>query len=117
MLLSEEGKIILDEVKDALSLERPLVVRIALAKGIATHAIKDPSKSYDSKNGWTIPDNIIKDQEFLLFQHLIIQKANQSLTDEEIHKEMIQYIEYGLRVIQMIQKNKSSLEDLRLLIL
>lgn len=117
MLLSEEGKIILDEVKDALSLERPLVVRIALAKGIATHALKDPSKLYDSKNGWTIPDNIIKDKEFLLFQHLIIQKANKSLSDEEIHKEMIQYIEHGLRVIQMIQKNKSSLEDLRLLIL
>lgn len=117
MNLSAEGKEILESLTDSLELERPFIVRIALAKGIATHVIMDLNLKYETKNGWTIPDNIIKDQEFLLFKHLIIQYAENNLTDDELHKEMILYIEHGLRVLQKLENNKSSLEDLRLLIL
>ena len=115
MLLSAEGKEILDTLSAALELERPMVVHIALAKGIASDDIL--TDEFDTKNRWTIPDNIIKDKDFLLFKHLIIQKANRTLTDDELHKYMIAFIENGLRILQRLNDNKTSMQDLRLLIL
>lgn len=115
MLLSAEGKEILDTLSAALELERPMVVHIALAKGIASDDIL--AEEFDTKNRWTIPDNIIKDKDFLLFKHLIIQKANRTLTDDELHKYMIAFIENGLRILQRLNDNKTSMQDLRLLIL
>lgn len=115
MLLSAEGKEILDTLSAALELERPMVVHIALAKGIASDDIL--TEEFDTKNRWTIPDNIIKDKDFLLFKHLIIQKANRTLTDDELHKYMIAFIENGLRILQRLNDNKTSMQDLRLLIL
>lgn len=115
MLLSAEGKEILDTLTAALELDRPTVVHIALAKGIAS---EDTSlNEFDSKNRWTIPDNIIKDRDFLLFKHLIIQKANRILDDDELHKYMIIFIENGLRIMQRLNDSKTSMQDLRLLIL
>ena len=115
MLLSAEGKEILDTLTAALELDRPTVVHIALAKGIASD--ETPIKEFDTKNKWTIPDNIIKERDFLLFKHLIIQKADRTLDDDELHKEMIILIENGLRIMQHLNDNKTSMQDLRLLIL
>lgn len=115
MLLSAEGKEILDTLTAALELERPTVVQIALAKGIASD--ESSIKEYETKNKWTIPDNIIKNKDFLLFKHLIIQHAEHALNDDELHKYMIAFIEDGLRIMQVLNNNKTSMQDLRLLIL
>jgi hypothetical protein len=115
MLLSAEGKEILDTLTAALELDRPTVVHIALAKGIAENDLL--IEEFDTRNRWTIPDNIIKERDFLLFKHLIIQKADRILNDDELHKYMIILIENGLRIMQKLNDNKTSMQDLRLLIL
>lgn len=115
MLLSAEGKEILDTLTAALELDRPTVVHIALAKGIAENDLL--IEEFDTRNRWTIPDNIIKEKDFLLFKHLLIQKADRILNDDELHKYMIILIENGLRIMKNLNDNKTSMQDLRLLIL
>ncbi len=116
MSLSEEGKQILDDVVNHLEVDRPHAIKIALAKGIAV--CTNPSlEAITGGNKWTIPDNIIKEKEFILFKHLIINEAERSLNDEELHQYMIAYIEYGLRTIKELQSEKTSMEDVKLMIL
>lgn len=117
MQLSEEGKVILDLIANALEVDRPIAVKIALSKGLAVSNGPITTEFEGGKNKWTIPDNIIKDKEFLLFKHLIINEVNTSLTDEELHKHMIAFIEEGLRKLKADHDSKTSMEDLRLTIL
>ncbi|MEH7158958.1 hypothetical protein [Neobacillus drentensis] len=117
MTLSERGKKILDTIADTLEVERPMAVKIALAKGISVSngAVTEVFES--GKDKWTIPDNIIKDKEFVMFKHLLINEVNSSLDDSELHKHMLAYIEKGLRTLNEDLKNKTSMEDFRLMIL
>lgn len=117
MSLSEEGKEILDLIADSLEVERPMAVKIALAKGISISDGPVLEEYVGGKNKWTIPDNIIKDKEFLLFKHLIINEVNAPLTEEELHKHMLSFIEKGLRRLKEELNNKTSMEDFRLTIL
>jgi len=117
MLLSEEGKQILDRVVDSLECERPMVVKIALAKGISISEGAVSEQYPPGKNKWTIPDNIIKDKEFLLFKHLIINEVNTPLTDDDLHKHMLAFIEKGLRKLKDDLESKTSMEDFRLRII
>ncbi|MCK6207696.1 hypothetical protein KZX50_19835 [Bacillus infantis] len=115
MSLSEEGKNILDQVADLLDVDRPQALKIALAKGISESngAI---NVNYDVGKKWPIPD-IIKDREYVLFKHLIFNELNESLSDTELHKAMVSFMEHGLRLIKELHKNKTSMEDFRLMIL
>ncbi|MFJ7859080.1 hypothetical protein ACIQZM_14425 [Peribacillus sp. NPDC097206] len=117
MSLSEEGKIILDQIMDSLEVERPFAVKIALAKGISKSDSMITEEYSGGKNKWTIPDNIIKDKEFLLFKHLIINEVKTSLDDENLHKHMIAFIEKGLRILKKELEEKTSIEDYRITIL
>ncbi|TCN11065.1 hypothetical protein EV581_104464 [Bacillus sp. BK006] len=117
MLLSEEGKKILDRVVDSLECERPMAVKIALAKGISISEGPVSEQYSPGKNKWTIPDNIIKDKEFLLFKHLIINEVSTPLTDDDLHKHMLTFIEKGLRKLEDDLENKTSMEDFRLRII
>ncbi|MCP1446905.1 hypothetical protein ACFX4Y_10790 [Priestia sp. YIM B13446] len=117
MLLSEEGKQILDRVVDSLECERPMAVKIALAKGISISEGPVSEQYSPGKNKWTIPDNIIKDKEFLLFKHLIINEVSTPLTDDDLHKHMLTFIEKGLRKLEDDLENKTSMEDFRLRII
>ncbi|USL34829.1 hypothetical protein [Priestia megaterium] len=117
MSLSEEGKTILDRIVDSLECERPMAVKIALAKGISNSEGPVSEQYTGGKNKWTIPDNIIKDKEFLLFKHLIINEVNESLNDDDLHKHMLAFIEKGLRGLKEDLENKTSMEDFRLRII
>jgi hypothetical protein len=116
MQLSEEGKEILDLIADIMEIERPMAVKIALAKGLSM-ANGPVTDDFHGGNKWTIPDNIIKDKEFLLFKHLIISEVNIPLNEDELHKHMLAFIEKGLRILREIHRNKTSMEDFRLSIL
>lgn len=117
MSLSEEGKEILDLIANTIEVERPVAVKIGLSRGLATsHGPLDHEYNL-GKNKWTIPDNVIKEKEFLLFKHLIINEVNKNLDEHELHKHMELYIEKGLRQLKIDIENKSSLEDFRLTIL
>ncbi|MGD6943927.1 hypothetical protein ACQCT6_18075 [Cytobacillus gottheilii] len=117
MSLSEEGKGILDMVANTLETERPVAIKVALSRGLAISNGPVNDEYILGKNKWTIPDNIIKEKEFLLFKHLIINEVNTSLDDHELHKHMELFIEKGLRQLKADMENKSSLEDFRLIIL
>lgn len=114
MTLSEEGKIIVDDLTEKLSLDRPLVIQIALAKGIQL-ANGLPEENIDKGvNKWTIPDNIIKENYFILFKYLIQNEVQKPINSDELHELMINYIEFGLRELAKINKEKTSMEDIRL---
>ena len=117
MTLSGEGKSILDDLTEQLTLQRPMVIQIALAKGL--QKIEGiPKHTYEKNtNKWTIPDNIIKDDNFLLFKYLIQNEAGKPINNDELHKYMINLIEFGLRELFRINNEKTSMEDLRIAIL
>ncbi|WP_188207541.1 hypothetical protein [Alkalibacillus aidingensis] len=117
MKLSVKGKELLDLIMENLEVERPLAIKIALAKGLQNSNKEVPQSFLDGKQGWVIPDNIIKDNEFLLFKHLIFEELNQSTDDESLHDIMSNYIEKGLRDIYEVYQQKTSMEDLKIAIL
>ncbi|PFI26381.1 hypothetical protein [Bacillus cereus] len=117
MNLSGTGKETLDLLCEVLEIDRPQGVKMALAKGIANATGKINDDFKDGKNKWTIPDNIIKDKEFLLFKHLIINEMQIALNEDEITQNMLLYIEYGLKIIKQEIDNLSSLEDYRIIVL
>jgi hypothetical protein len=117
MSLSQQGKEILDKLAETLEVDRPMAVKIALSKGISI-STGPVLEVYDGgQDKWTIPDNIIKDKEFLLFKHLIINEVNLPLDETELHKHMLAFIEKGLRRLNDDLKTKTSMEDFRLTIL
>lgn len=117
MNLSGTGKETLDLLCEVLEIDRPQGIKIALAKGIANATGKINDDFKDGQNKWTIPDNIIKDKEFLLFKHLIINEMHVALNEDEITQSMLLYIEYGLTIIKQEIDNLSSLEDYRIIVL
>lgn len=117
MNLSGTGKETLDLLCEILEIDRPQGIKIALAKGIANATGKINDDFKDGKNKWTVPDNIIKDKEFLLFKHLIINEMQVALNEDEITQNMLLYIEYGLKIIKQEIDNLSSLEDYRIIVL
>ncbi|MEB3055046.1 hypothetical protein [Bacillus pseudomycoides] len=117
MNLSGTGKETLDLLCEVLEIDRPQGIKIALAKGIANATGKIEDDFKDGKNKWTVPDNIIKDKEFLLFKHLIINEMQIALNEDEITQNILLYIEYGLKIIKQEIDNLSSLEDYRIMVL
>ncbi|MCZ8538304.1 hypothetical protein M9R32_13995 [Paenisporosarcina quisquiliarum] len=117
MNLSEEGKKILDLIVEILEVERPMAVKVALAKGISVSNGPVLETFSNSKNKWTIPDNIIKDKEYLLFKHLILNEVQKPLDEEHLHQHMLLFIEKGLHTLKHEYEGKTSLEDFRLSIL
>jgi hypothetical protein len=117
MQLSETGKEILDTIADTLEVERPMAVKIAFAKGLSISNGPVPYEFEGGNQKWTIPEGIIKDKEFLLFKHVIINEIGSSLNEADLHKHMVAYIEKGLRKLDVDLKTKTSMEDFRLTIL
>lgn len=113
--LSYEGKQLLDYFADALSVDRPFIMRLALSKGLSSHRNIEITNQSDG-NRWEIPDFFNVD-EYNLFSHIIINQARRVLSAEEINNEILKQIEKGLRILDQIQKEKNSLDDLRLAIL
>ncbi|WP_379135216.1 hypothetical protein [Paenibacillus sp. sgz500958] len=111
--LSGTGKEILDTLCIFAEVERSLALKLALAKGI-TAGIYNLETEKDDKPKWTIPEGLIKDKEYLLFKHLIIQEQLKPLDDEQISDYMLTYIEAGLRKFQTLMIAQNSLEDFRI---
>lgn len=117
MNLSGSGKEILDTLNEYLEIDRPLGVKIALAKGLSLSDNNINFDTNDGKNKWTIPDNIIRDKEYLLYKHLIIEEVKRPLNEDEINNFMLHFIEKGLRIIKEEINNLSSMEDYRINVL
>lgn len=115
--ISAEGKNILDEFCEILEIERPDTIKLALAKGIAITNGPTEITDFPSSKKWTVPEGIIKSNDYLLFKHLIFNEQKKTFTEEELSKQMVYFLEIGLRELQKIKKAKNSLEDIRLSIL
>jgi hypothetical protein len=114
--ISMEAKEILENVCSVLEIERPLGVKMALAKGIA--AFTDAHSFTQVGEGkWSVPDGIIRGNDYLLFKHLIINEINMTLNEEETNKYFGLFIETGLSVIKYEISQLSSIEDYRITIL
>lgn len=125
--LSYKGKQLLDYFVDALSVQvpgeklgksnvdRPFIIRLALAKGLSSHRSIEINNQISGEK-WEIPDFFNAD-EYNLYSHIIINQAKRVLSTDEINSEILIQIEKGLRILEQIQKEKNSLEDLRLAIL
>ncbi|QHT48507.1 hypothetical protein M662_19120 [Bacillus sp. SB49] len=115
MNLSKTGKELLENAINSLDLDRPLVIKIALAKGLAYNG--EFEFNTDSTPKWPIPEGIIKNNEYLMFKHIIINNLQKTIEDQEVSTYMLHYLEKGLRVIDSVIKEKNSLEDSRFVIL
>lgn len=113
--LSYEGKQLLDYFAYALSVDRPFIMRLAISKGLSSHRNIEITNQSDG-NRWEIPDFFTVD-EYNLYSHIIINQVKRVLSAEEINNEILKQIERGLRILDQIQKEKNSLDDLRLAIL
>jgi hypothetical protein len=117
MNLSGTGKEILDTLCEVLEIERPHGIKIAFAKGLSKATGKVGGGYNDIKPKWTIPDNIIRDKDYLLYKHLIINELQTSLSDDEVNEHMLRFIEYGLRIIDEEIKILATIEDYRIKVL
>ncbi|MCJ8014173.1 hypothetical protein MUG84_20895 [Paenibacillus sp. KQZ6P-2] len=125
--LSSTGKQLLDYFVGALSdqlpqekpgksnVDRPFIIRLALAKGLSSHRNIEINDQ-NTGDKWEIPD-IFTPEEYTLYSHIIINQSKRVLNTDEINNEIAIRIEKGLRILDQIQKEKNSLDDLRLAIL
>lgn len=116
--ISSKHKVMLDDLKDALDLERAQVLQVALAKGIAERSSKEVKNKEENREGsWQFQWSVIDSENFLLFKHLLIMQAGSALTDEEIKREMQKLIENGIEAMVLIKEQRTSLDELRFAIL
>lgn len=118
LTISAEAKEMVDRIMGTLEInQRPVVIKLAIAKGIAMSTGAEPPNSYNTSKGWSFDLSIIKEQELLLFKHLIINEQQRSITSEELDHYIEFYVEKGIRELVRIEEEKNSLEDYRLAIL
>ena len=118
--ISKEAKDIIDSLKVILNIDdTPIIVKLALAKGIAILQTKEPidQEITKDKEKWLVPENIIKDRDYLLFKHLIINEYNMVISDKDINKYFAYLIERGARELQKVEQAKTSFEDIHVSIL
>ncbi|MBD8522731.1 hypothetical protein [Lysinibacillus fusiformis] len=116
--ISKEAKDIIDSLKVILDInDTPTIIKLTLAKGIATMAPNDSMQKFLGSGNWLVPENIIKDRDYLLFKHLIINDLNKVISDKDINEYFAFYIEKGARALQEIIEHKTSFDDLRILLL
>lgn len=116
--ISKEAKDIIDSLKVILDInDTPTIIKLALAKGIATMEPNEPTKKFNASGNWLVPENIIKDRDYLLFKHLIINELNKVISDKDINEYFAFYIEKGARALQEKIDQKTSFDDLRILLL
>jgi len=113
--LSKEGKDLLDIVTSDLSIDRPLTIKVALAKALSSTMTVSVDTSSVPK--WSIPEGIIKNEDYLLFKHLIFEHESRALDDSELNKQFLFLIEKGIRILNKEIRSKNSLQDSRSAIL
>ncbi|MGN7177560.1 hypothetical protein LIS77_14415 [Cytobacillus firmus] len=96
--LSKKGLLYLENIMTELEIElkdRPDAIRIAFAKGIASDSLPSDEKQEVSK--FEFPISVVaKGDEVLLFKHLIIEKYQEKIKDEELDKYILLFVEHGL---------------------
>jgi hypothetical protein len=113
--LTKEGTSRLDKIMIELGLQdnRPEAIRIALTKGL----IESPKQIEEltvNGGGFTFGDGVIaKDEEYLMYKHLIIEKLQEKIDDKDIDRYIIRFAEFGLKVME---EELESLESVKYIV-
>lgn len=117
-VISEEAHNVLLDLNAILDIEKnPITIKLAIAKGISISPDLLELNIFDKKGGWTVPQDIIKGHDYLLFKHLVIQECGKNLSDDELTSYFAFYLETGLRILYNLTHEKVALEDAKLAIL
>lgn len=96
--------------------ERPNALKLAFSKGIATKELPNEEKKELSR--FEFPISVIaKGDDLLLIKHLIIEKLNKQVNDNEIDKYILLFVEHGLKNMYYEIKNLSSADNYLLYLL
>lgn len=110
LTLSKQGHEYLPNVMVELGIDRPLALKIALAKGIASETLPKEEKK-ESSDFIFNTDVVAKDDELLLVKHLIINKLKRKISDQEIDKYILYFIEHGLEIMNDEINKLSNLDN------
>lgn len=96
--------------------ERPDALRIAFAKGLASDTLPSDEKKDLSK--FEFPSSVIaKADDKILIKHLIIEKLHNRVSDDELDKFILQFVEHGLYTMNEELKQLSSADNYLLYLL
>lgn len=115
--VSGTGKQLLDSFCERLEFARPKGIKVAIAKGIARGIVPSKDDYKDGKSKWELPDSIIKDNEYTLFKHIIINEHQIAMSDSEVNEYILLYFESGIRTLMDELSEMTTLEDSRIKIL
>lgn len=116
--ISIEAKEIIDSLKISLEInDTPTILKIALAKGISQLNGPLPLEKFSNNGNWLVPENVIRDKDYTLYKHLIINEYGKIIDDQEINKYFAFLIELGARKLNYLIENKVALQDIRVAIL
>lgn len=110
--LTKEATDLLEQVMVELGLHdnRPEALRIALVKGLTECDELPPLPP--GGGGFTVPDGVIaKNDDYLMYKHLIIEKFQQPIDDKEVDSYLHRLIEAGLRIMGEEIEQLSSLDN------
>ncbi|GFR37190.1 hypothetical protein PRECH8_04860 [Insulibacter thermoxylanivorax] len=110
-VLSKEATELLDRVIVELNIPRPEALRLALAKGLVDAALDEIPQQLEG-GGFEVPHGVIaKDDDYVMYKHLIIEKLHKPIDDKDIDPYMHKLIEAGLRIMGNEMDQLSSLDN------
>lgn len=116
--LSKQGYSYLTEIMAELGLERsetknerPQALKLAFAKGIAAENLPDVSQK-KKFSGFEFPSTVIaKGDDILLVKHLIIDKLQRNIENDELNKYILLFVEHGLEVMHNEIKELTNMDQ------
>lgn len=97
--LSKQGYEILERAMTELEMERPVVLRLAFAKGLTeSETIQEIKREHSN---FEFPTSVIaKGDEVLLIKHLIIDKVQTQIDETKLDKLILNCVEQGLEILE-----------------
>jgi|SRR5579875_1820104 len=101
---------IMAELEFDFKKERPDALKIAFAKGIAFEKL--PLEEKRELSDFEFPTSVVaKKDDILLVKHLIIEKLQRNIPDDELDKYILQFIEHGLYVMNEEIKQLTDMDN------
>jgi len=91
--------------------ERPDALRIAFAKGLTADSLPDENEKKDWSDFEAPTTAIAKENNLLLFKHLMINRLGKKIPDEEIEKYISLFIDHGLKVMYQEIQNLTHMDN------
>jgi hypothetical protein len=111
--LSKKGEEFLSNVMTELEIDlkdRPDAIKIAFSKGLT--AITLPSEEKRELSKFEFPTSVVaKSDDILLFKHLMIEKLQKKISDDEYDKYILLFVEHGLFIMNEEIRNLTDMDN------